>query len=198
MPSSGGGGPNPAPRCAAPGSASTAARPPRPSARGAAERCPLCCGTRLRPSPRPGSLGPRWLRRVLPPRFYRSEVLGARLVAAGVLASGPRWGTLEGLTHRMAWVEKDHSAHPVPTLCYVQGRQPADQAAQSHIQPGLECLQGWGIHSLLGQPVRCVTTLWVKNFLLISNLNLPCPSLKPFSLVLSLSTLVNRCCTSCL
>jgi len=37
--------------------------------------------------------------------------------------------------------------------CYVQGRQPPDQAAQSHIQPGLECFQGWGIHSLLGQPV---------------------------------------------
>ena len=37
--------------------------------------------------------------------------------------------------------------------CYVQGYQPADQAAQSHIQPGIECLQGWGIHSLLGQPV---------------------------------------------
>ena len=37
--------------------------------------------------------------------------------------------------------------------CYVQGRQPSDQAAQSHIQPGHECLQGWGIHSLLGQPV---------------------------------------------
>ena len=37
--------------------------------------------------------------------------------------------------------------------CYVQGRQPPDQAAQSHIQPGLECLQGWGIHSLLGQPI---------------------------------------------
>ena len=37
--------------------------------------------------------------------------------------------------------------------CYVQGRQPADQTAQSHIQPGLECLQGWGIHNLLGQPV---------------------------------------------
>ena len=26
--------------------------------------------------------------------------------------------------------------------CYVQGCQPLDQAAQSHIQPGLECLQG--------------------------------------------------------
>jgi len=25
--------------------------------------------------------------------------------------------------------------------CYVQGCQPPDQAAQSHIQPGLECLQ---------------------------------------------------------
>ena len=33
----------------------------------------------------------------------------------------------------------------------MQGRQPPDQAAQSHIQPGLACLQGWGIHSLLGQ-----------------------------------------------
>ena len=83
----------------------------------------------------------------------------------------------------MAWVEKDLKDHPVPTPCYVQGRQPAAQAAQSHIQPGLECLQGWGIHSLLGQPVQCVTTLWVTNFLLIFNLNLlsrfktipPCP-----------------------
>ena len=28
--------------------------------------------------------------------------------------------------------------------CYVQGHQPPNQAAQSHIQPGLECLQGWG------------------------------------------------------
>ena len=62
----------------------------------------------------------------------------------------------------------------------MQGLHPPDPAAQSHIQPGLECLQGWGIHSLLGQPVQCVTTLWGKNFLLISNLNLPCLSLKPF------------------
>ena len=28
----------------------------------------------------------------------------------------------------------------------MQGRQPAAQAAQSHIQPGLEFLQGWCIH----------------------------------------------------
>ena len=45
--------------------------------------------------------------------------------------------------HRMAWVEKNHNVHPVPPPCYVQGHQPADQAAQSHIQPGLECFQGW-------------------------------------------------------
>ena len=45
----------------------------------------------------------------------------------------------------MAWIGKDHNDHLVPTPCYVQGRQPADQAAQSHIQPGLECLQGRGI-----------------------------------------------------
>jgi len=68
--------------------------------------------------------------------------------------------------------------------CSVQGHQPADQAAQSHIRPGLECLQGWGIHSLLGQPVQGFTTLSVKNLLLISKLNVPCLSLKLFCLVL--------------
>ena len=51
----------------------------------------------------------------------------------------------------MAWLEKDHNGVSTPLLC--AGRQPPDQAAQSHIQPGLECLQGWGIHSLLGQRV---------------------------------------------
>ena len=37
--------------------------------------------------------------------------------------------------------------------CYVQSRQPPDQAAQSHIQPGLECLQGWGIHNFSQQQI---------------------------------------------
>jgi len=105
---------------------------------------------------------------------------------------------IESQNLRMARVEKDHSAHPVPTPCYVQGRQPADQAAQSHIQPGLECLQGWGFHSLLGQPVQCVTTLGVKNFLFISKLNLPCLSLKPFPLVIPTPSLAQSCggCTA--
>ena len=50
----------------------------------------------------------------------------------------------------------------------------------------------------LGNLFQCVTTLWVKNFLLISNLNLPCLSLKPFPLVLSLTTLINSCSPSCI
>jgi len=41
----------------------------------------------------------------------------------------------------MAWVEKAHGAHLVPIPCYVQGRQPLDQAAEIHIQPGLEKAQ---------------------------------------------------------
>ena len=61
-------------------------------------------------------------------------------------------------------INEFHNDHRHP--CHEQSRQPADQAAQSHIQPGLKCLQGWGIHNLLGQPVQCVTTLWAKNFLL--------------------------------
>ena len=44
---------------------------------------------------------------------------------------------------------------------------------------------------------KCVTTLCVKNFLLISNLNFPHLNLKPFPLVLSLSTLVNSHYPSC-
>jgi len=47
----------------------------------------------------------------------------------------------------MAWVEKDHNDHLIPNPCYVQGRQPPDQAAQTHNKPGPECLQGWGIQN---------------------------------------------------
>jgi len=76
--------------------------------------------------------------------------------------------------------------------CYMQDCQPPDQAAQSHIQPGLECLQGWGIHNLLGHPVPlCHYSLSEK---LPPNIK-PKPPLSQFKTilpVLSLSTLVNR------
>ena len=94
----------------------------------------------------------------------------------------------------MAWDFKDPL---VSTPCYMQSQQPPDQAAQSHIQPGLECLQGWGIHILFRQPVP-VRHHPLVNFLLTSKLNLPCLSLKPFPLVLSLSTLINSHSPSCL
>ena len=59
-----------------------------------------------------------------------------------------------------------------------------DQAAQGPIQPGLEHLQGWGIHSLSGQLFQHLTPLSVKNFPLISNLNLPSFNLKPFPAII--------------
>lgn len=43
----------------------------------------------------------------------------------------------------------------------------AAQAAPDPIQPGLECLQGWGNHSFPGQPVQCLTALWGKHFFLL-------------------------------
>jgi len=103
---------------------------------------------------------------------------------------------IESQNPRTAWVAKAHTPHCIPTPCCVQGRQPAAQAAQSHIQPGLECLQGWGIYSLLGQPVQCVTTLWVKNFRLISNLNLLSFLLLIFLLQLLLFQTVEVHCSS--
>ena len=52
--------------------------------------------------------------------------------------------------HRMAWVGRDLKDHQLQPLCCRQGCQPPylilDQAAQGPIQPGLEHLQGWGIH----------------------------------------------------
>ena len=49
----------------------------------------------------------------------------------------------------MAWAEKDLTVIiQFQPPCYVQGLQPLDQAAQSHTQTGLQCLQGWGIHNL--------------------------------------------------
>jgi len=57
----------------------------------------------------------------------------------------------------MAWVGRDLKDHQAPMPRHRQGHQPPhlilDQAVQGPIQPGLEHLQGWGIHSLSGQPV---------------------------------------------
>ena len=58
----------------------------------------------------------------------------------------------------MAWVGRDLKDHESPTPpCHRQGHQPPhlilDQTVQGPIQPGLEHLQGQGIHNLSEQPV---------------------------------------------
>jgi len=45
---------------------------------------------------------------------------------------------------------RGHLAQPP---CREQGHLQLDQVAQSPIQPGLECFQGWGLQCLSGQPV---------------------------------------------
>ena len=58
--------------------------------------------------------------------------------------------------------------------------------------PCLESLQGWDINHITGNLFQCLTTLTVKDFFLISNLNLPSLSLKPLPLVLLPQTLKKR------
>lgn len=71
-----------------------------------------------------------------------------------------------------------------------QGHLPLTQIAQTPIQPGLECLQQWGIHNNSRPLVQCLTTFKVKNFFLTCYLNQPSSSLKPFPLVLLFYALV--------
>ena len=93
----------------------------------------------------------------------------------------------------MARVGRELKDHGSPTPCHTQGHQPPhlilDQAAQGPIQLGLEQFQGRNIHNLSGQLFQHLTTLSVKNFPLTSNLNFPSLNLKPFPLILQLSTL---------
>jgi len=53
----------------------------------------------------------------------------------------------------MAQVGRNLKDHLVPPLLPWAGTPPLDQAAESPIHPGLEHLQGWGIHSFSGQPM---------------------------------------------
>jgi len=73
----------------------------------------------------------------------------------------------------MAWVEKDLKDHLVSPPCPGQSCQPLDQAAQSHVQSGLECIQGQGIYNLPGNlmgivlaQMRDVLELLIPHFIL--------------------------------
>ena len=95
----------------------------------------------------------------------------------------------------MIWVGKNIKDHLVPFPCYREGHLPLDQVAQSLIQPGLEWLQGEAFTASLWNLFHYFATLKLKNFLLISSLNLPSSSLKPFLLVLLLPVLIKSCLT---
>ena len=81
-------------------------------------------------------------------------------------------------------------------MCRVANHQTRLPRATSSL--ALDASRDGASTTSLGNPFQCDTTLCVKNFLLISNLNLLCLSLKPFPLVLSLSTLVSSHSPSCL
>jgi len=106
---------------------------------------------------------------------------------------------ISSLNHRMSCVEKDHNNHLVSNrlLCArsptIGPGCPEPHPAWPWMPPGMGHPQPpWATCSSVSPP-----SVW-KNFLLISNLNLPRLSLKPFPLVLSLSTLANSCPPSCL
>jgi len=50
-------------------------------------------------------------------------------------------------------LEETFRGHLVQPPCSEQGHLQLDQIAQSPVQPGLECLQGSGLHCLSGQSV---------------------------------------------
>jgi len=52
------------------------------------------------------------------------------------------------LVYRMVCVRRDINTHSVATHCHGQGCPQTAQVAQDPIQPDLEHLQGWGVHSL--------------------------------------------------
>jgi len=50
-------------------------------------------------------------------------------------------------------VEGTFRGHLAQPPCSKQGYFQPDHDAQSPVQPGLECFQGWGLHYFSGQPV---------------------------------------------
>jgi len=79
----------------------------------------------------------------------------------------------------MTWVGRDLKDDPVPNLLLWADYHPPAQAAQDLIQPDLQHLQGWGIHSFSGQSMP-VPHHSVKNLPLTTHVSLPSFTLEPF------------------
>ena len=81
-------------------------------------------------------------------------------------------------------------AHSVQFPCNKQGHLQPDQVSQCPNQPINVPSVGVAFTTSLGNLFQCLTILIVKILFLISNLNLPSFSLKPFPLVLSQQNLL--------
>jgi len=62
-------------------------------------------------------------------------------------------------------LEGTFRVHLAQHPCSEQGHLQLGQVAQSPVQPGLECFQGWDLHCLSGQPVPVFHHPHYKNFL---------------------------------
>ena len=83
--------------------------------------------------------------------------------------------------YRMVWAGRA----PIPPLLPWAGLPPSSSAAQGPIQPGLECLHGWGTTASLGSCASASPPSEERTFFLKSNLNFPSFSLKPSSPLVS-------------
>ena len=88
----------------------------------------------------------------------------------------------------MVRVGRDLKDHLVPAPLPLAGTS-STRPGCSELHPTLNTSREGAATASLGNLCQCFTTLTVKNFFLISNLNLPSFSLKLFPLVLSLHTL---------
>jgi len=79
----------------------------------------------------------------------------------------PTWPSLRIL--KSLELERTLKGHWVQQPCNEQGHPQLKQVAQSLVQPGLECLHGWGTHQIPHNLFQCLTTLTVKDFSLYSN-----------------------------
>jgi len=88
--------------------------------------------------------------------WWEGSTSAAILPTSASDVAGQRYRIGDINNHRIiAWPELKRTTMIIcfQPPCHGQDHQLPDQAAQRHIQPGLECLQGWDIHNLLGQPV---------------------------------------------
>ena len=113
------------------------------------------------------------------------------MIAASVALKSLMWSSIESQNHRMVRVGRDHIGHlvPIPPLWAVTPSNGPGCSKPHPTWPWTLSRSGASTTSL-GNLFQCLTTLRVKTFFLMSNLNLPSFSLNSLPLVLSLYALV--------